>query len=324
MTMTHEIEERKSKEMASIAREIKGLAPHIHSPVPNPAPLGLFAFGLTTALLQMKHTGLTGSTEDDMNGVEYLTWGFALFYGGLLQLVAGISEIKRNNIFGYTAFCSYGGFWMSLGTAEIVLLLVGNEEFAFNKKAIQAMLILMGIFTFILMICTIKMNKTISTLMFLLMMTFFLLAGGIFNKTVDKVAGWFGIATSAVAYWLGGAELVNDIIGGGDEIIPLGHWSGDKFTFTGGSHVPGRIHGVTHRTVLRESPYGPDDGNRNDDQPRPSLSPHRRISQPRIGPSPLIPASKDNNHEEKGQARAADLEANLEAEGSVHSGKQVN
>ena len=48
------------------------------------------AFGLTTALLQIKHTGLGGDTAEDDNGVETLVWGWALFFGGLLQIIAGI------------------------------------------------------------------------------------------------------------------------------------------------------------------------------------------------------------------------------------------
>ena len=37
-----------------VAAEIKALVPHIHPPAVNPAPMALFAFGLTTALLQVK------------------------------------------------------------------------------------------------------------------------------------------------------------------------------------------------------------------------------------------------------------------------------
>ncbi len=130
-----------------VAREIRALGPHIHSAVPNPAPIGLFAFGLTTALLQMKHTRLTGNSEKDLTGVENLTWGFAMFYGGLLQLIAGLGEVRRNNLFGYTAFLSYGGFWMSLGTAEIITKLftllgeVGSDggEIGMNPDALRAM-----------------------------------------------------------------------------------------------------------------------------------------------------------------------------------------
>jgi len=57
------------------------------------------------------------------------------------QIIAGLSEIRRNNIFGYTAFCLYGGFWLSVGTVLIVQLLAtdaGNTPF--NPLAMQAML----------------------------------------------------------------------------------------------------------------------------------------------------------------------------------------
>jgi succinate-acetate transporter protein len=207
--------------------------------------LGLFAFGLTTALLQMKHTRLTGHQDADKSGVENLVWGFAIFYGGLLQMIAGLSEIRRNNIFGYTAFLSYGGFWMSLGTAEILINLYADEGQAINPKATQAMLILMGIFTFVLWICTFKQNKTLCALIGMLMTTFFFLAIGVDSEVCDYIAGWCGIVTAAIAYWLGGAELVNDIIGCGKEIVPLGHFSGNRFRFAGHFHVPGRSYFIS-------------------------------------------------------------------------------
>ena len=39
----------------------------------------------------------------------------ALFHGGLVQLLGGLWEIYVGNVFAATAFCSYGGFWMSFG-----------------------------------------------------------------------------------------------------------------------------------------------------------------------------------------------------------------
>lgn len=72
--------------VARVADEIKNLSEHLHKPVPNPAPLGLIAFGLTTALLQMKHTRIAGDSKDEMNGVDAVTMGFAMFFGGLLQV----------------------------------------------------------------------------------------------------------------------------------------------------------------------------------------------------------------------------------------------
>lgn len=69
-----------------IVQEIRRLGDHVHPPVPNPAPLGLIGFGFTTALLQMKHTRIAGDNSDDLDGVDSITLGFAMFFGGLLQV----------------------------------------------------------------------------------------------------------------------------------------------------------------------------------------------------------------------------------------------
>jgi succinate-acetate transporter protein len=72
--------------LIQIADHMKGLAAHMHPPVPNPAPLGLIAFGLTTALAMIKHTRIGGFDKTDLEGVDSALMGFALFFGGLLQV----------------------------------------------------------------------------------------------------------------------------------------------------------------------------------------------------------------------------------------------
>ena len=71
-----------------LVKEVHDLKVHVHPPVPNPAPLGLIGFGLTTALLQLKHTRLGGEESDDLEGVDTVVMGFAMFFGGLLQVSA--------------------------------------------------------------------------------------------------------------------------------------------------------------------------------------------------------------------------------------------
>src|SRR5438093_316581 len=85
----------------------------------DPAPLGLAAFALTTFLL----SGHNASFIPDGIWV-----GAALFYGGLVQLLAGMWEFRNRNVFGATAFSTYGGFWMSLGI--VVLLASVSKTFA--------------------------------------------------------------------------------------------------------------------------------------------------------------------------------------------------
>ncbi|TMD46918.1 MAG: hypothetical protein E6I90_05520 [Chloroflexi bacterium] len=83
--------------MAQIARE----RTEATAAVANPAPLGLSAFALTTFVLSSSNAGFFK--------VNAIVIGLAFFYGGLVQLLAGLQEFKAGNTFGATAFCSYGG-----------------------------------------------------------------------------------------------------------------------------------------------------------------------------------------------------------------------
>jgi succinate-acetate transporter protein len=82
-------------------------------PVADPAPLGLAAFALTTFLLSAKNAHWTDGTD---------AWlGYALAYGGFVQLLAGMWEFRNRNVFGATAFSTYGGFWIGLGLYALLV-----------------------------------------------------------------------------------------------------------------------------------------------------------------------------------------------------------
>ena len=67
------------------------------APIADPAPLGLAAFALTTFLLSAANAGwMTKAT-----GAAWL--GYALAYGGVVQLLAGMWEFRNKNVFGTTA-----------------------------------------------------------------------------------------------------------------------------------------------------------------------------------------------------------------------------
>ncbi|KAJ3406892.1 hypothetical protein HDV05_005698 [Chytridiales sp. JEL 0842] len=69
----------------------------------NPSPLGLCAFGITTLVLSLYNAQAFGIK------IHTPVMGLALFYGGAVQLIAGIFEFFVNNTFGATAFCSKNG-----------------------------------------------------------------------------------------------------------------------------------------------------------------------------------------------------------------------
>jgi len=72
----------------------------------NPAAVGFAGFGGTTSLLQFHNLGWCGSSP--------VLWT-ALFFGGIMQLMAGMKEFETGNSFDFAAFSSYGAFWMAIG-----------------------------------------------------------------------------------------------------------------------------------------------------------------------------------------------------------------
>ncbi len=57
------------------------------STIANPAPLGLFAFGVTTVLLNLHNADIIPLS------IVIVAMGFAL--GGAAQIIAGIMEFKK-------------------------------------------------------------------------------------------------------------------------------------------------------------------------------------------------------------------------------------
>src|SRR5579859_7497397 len=99
----------------SVGKEEKRMAEERSVPlVADPAPLGLAAFALTTFILSA--TNVFGLTTAPVQAVL----GFAFFYGGLGQLLAGMWEFRNRNVFGATAFSTYGGFWLGLDRKSVV------------------------------------------------------------------------------------------------------------------------------------------------------------------------------------------------------------
>ena len=178
----------------------------------NPAPIGLFGFGMTTVLLNLHNAGIF-----EMNSM-ILSMG--IFYGGMAQIVAGILESKKNNTFGMTAFISYGFFWLTL-VALIVMPKLGWMVAA-SENAMIAYLIMWGIFTAILFIGTLRINKALQFVFATLTLLFFLLALGDYtgNAGLKTFTGYEGIVCGGAAIYTGAANLLNDVYS--KVILPIG------------------------------------------------------------------------------------------------------
>ncbi|BAW31363.1 MAG TPA: acetate uptake transporter [Methanothermobacter sp.] len=177
----------------------------------NPAPLGLLGFGMTTVLLNIHNAGLIPLTS------MILAMGFA--YGGIAQILACAMEYKKGNTFATLAFGSYGLFWWSLVFLLLLPKLTGIE--ASDPASLAAYLFMWGLFTLIMFIATLKLNRGLQVIFISLAILFFLLTIGELtgSKLVTMIAGYEGIFTGASAIYVGLGEVINEVYG--KDIVPL-------------------------------------------------------------------------------------------------------
>ncbi|MEJ2738530.1 MAG: acetate uptake transporter [Dehalococcoidia bacterium] len=178
----------------------------------NPAPLGLIAFGLTTVLLNIHNAGFYSL------GTMILAMG--IFYGGIAQVIAGIMEWKKGNTFGTAAFTSYGLFWLSF--VGLLTLPYFGIEMANETGAIVAYLIMWGLFTGLMFIGTLKLNRALQFVFGSLTILFFLLAIGdaTGNAVITTIAGYEGIICGLSAVYTGIAQVWNEVYG--RVVLPIG------------------------------------------------------------------------------------------------------
>ena len=180
--------------MAQIARE----RTEATAAVANPAPLGLSAFALTTFVLSSSNAGLFK--------VNAIVIGLAFFYGGLVQLLAGLQEFKAGNTFGATAFCSYGGFWLAfaatLTPAFNVVGSYGGDTPAFHT-ALGYFLLGWTIFTAWMFLASLRTNLALMGVFLFLALTFLALTIGFLGggSLWIQIGGWLGIITALIAWY---------------------------------------------------------------------------------------------------------------------------
>jgi hypothetical protein len=173
------------------------------SPVADPAPLGLAAFALTTFLLSAKNAGWTDG------GAAWL--GFALAYGGLAQFAAGMWEFRNRNVFGATAFSTYGAFW--IGLAGYVLLVETGSPNAMND--LGWIMVAFAVFNTYMMLFSSRVNVGVFMVFLTLEVTEIVLAAGFLtaNDSLIQVGGLVGVVTAAVAWYVSAAGVVNGMAG---------------------------------------------------------------------------------------------------------------
>ncbi len=197
--------------------------PPVGTGIADPAPLGLAAFALTTFLLSVKNA----NWMNDATGLAWLP--YALAYGGLAQLLAGMWEFRNRNVFGATAFGTYGAFWIGLalwvrlvasaapppGVAALVYASLVNKDLAW-------ILLAFAIFNTYMLVWSTMVSGAVFGVFLTLEATEILLSWGGFANNTNLIhwGGYIGVATAAVAWYTSAGGVIAGITG--RRVLPLG------------------------------------------------------------------------------------------------------
>ncbi|KAF9477843.1 hypothetical protein BDN70DRAFT_880696 [Pholiota conissans] len=179
----------------------------VPSKIANPGPAGIFAFASTTFILSMFNANVRGIEH------PHVVVGMAIFAGGLVQFCAGMWEFPRGNLFGATAFSSYGAFWMSYATiflpssGILAAYPSGSRELS---NALGIYLVTWLMVTILFIIPCLRRSISFVVLLTTLAFAFTMLATAEFTgkHVFQKAGGAFGIATALIAYYIGLSELL--------------------------------------------------------------------------------------------------------------------
>ena len=194
--------------------------------IADPAPLGLAAFALTTFLLSVVNAGWAKSST----GFDW--WGYAIAYGGLGQLLAGMWEFRNRNVFGATAFSTYGGFWIGVGLWLHFIAPTATHPIQLNRD-LGWILLAFAIFNTYMLIISTQLNMAVFLVFLTLELTeIFLFIGNFatktaalppfaaYNTTLIEVGGIIGVITALVAWYTSAAGVINGIKG--KPVFPVG------------------------------------------------------------------------------------------------------
>lgn len=181
----------------------------------NAGALGLSAFGVTTFCMMMLNTKAIITAGEGMG----MVLGIGVFFGGLVQILAGWQEWRSGNTFGATAFTSYGAFWLSFCGIQMA-----TNQFGYNAppEAMGIYMLAWTMFTAMMFIATLKLVPILTIIFGTATIGFILLTIGEFTEIAEiaQAGGYFGVALAIEALYGGVAQVINEVWG--RELCPIG------------------------------------------------------------------------------------------------------
>ena len=177
-------------------------------------PLGLGAFATCAFWLSLINSGLVPPP---------LIQAFIaplIFFGGMIQILVGAWEIKRNNVFAATAFGTYGSFLLSFGF--LIWLQVAHVIDLGKYAHMASGVFVLGylIVSVYLLLISFRTEWFMVMAFLIVVVELLLLALADFGLMSEHIAGWVGILLAVVIWYGAAAKLLNAVEG--RIVLPLG------------------------------------------------------------------------------------------------------
>ena len=187
----------------------------------EPAPLGLIGLAVAALVLASADLGLAGT-----NKALVIPW--AIFLGATAQLIAGVMDFRRGNIFGATAFTTYSLLWYSVGVT-LFLIYFRDQNILIDIRHYAWGLVGFLIFSLILTIASLMTNKVLFGILAFIDLAVGTLAMHYLLAGVSEFpVGVFLIGVSVMSFYGAAAILLNTMAG--RTILPMGKpfWAPSK------------------------------------------------------------------------------------------------
>lgn len=189
----------------------------IHEVVADPTALGLFGLAIVTLVASSQKLGLTTGTS------MIIPW--AVFLGGVVQVIAGLYDFKHNNIFGATVFSAYGFFWIAVAWSWMIAMGACGPEMAAAADIRQLGIVFWGylIFSIAATVAASAVHRTLFIIMCFICLLFLglgldtLSLGG---HWAHALAAYSELIISLITFYACCATFLNKFFG--RVVLPLG------------------------------------------------------------------------------------------------------
>ena len=177
----------------------------------EPAPLGLIGLAVAALVLGLTDLGWASAADKSL----MIPW--TLFLGATAQLIAGIIDFRRANIFGGTAFTAYSLLWYAV---SVTLLITIFTDAAFDTTHYAHGLIGFLVFSLILTVAATMTNTVLFVVLIGIDFAIFFLVGQLLGDWPAEPVGVSLLAVSAASFYGAGAVLINRMAG--KTVVPVG------------------------------------------------------------------------------------------------------